>query len=72
MSEFKKYRRIIIKEMRPYVKGENLSGVFVSENDDPENDMGMIARNPNDPNDLPDQYYVSRKHFDEDFEEIKL
>ena len=45
MSEFKRYRRTNIAEMRPYVKGEDLTGISVSEQDDPETDMGMIARN---------------------------
>ena len=43
---FKKYVRTNIAEMRPYVSGEDLTHISVSEVDDPENDMGMVARNP--------------------------
>jgi hypothetical protein len=68
MSEFKKYRRKNIAEMRPYVLGENLKGISVSDVDDPENDMGMIARNPKN---YKDQWYVARKYFEENFEEVK-
>lgn len=46
MSDFKKYRRTNIAEMRPYVKGEDLLSISVSATDNPEEDMGMIARNP--------------------------
>ena len=67
MSEFKKYRRSNIAEMRPYVKGEDLTNISVSKTDDPENDMGMIAWNPKDHN---DQWYVARKYFEDNFEEI--
>ncbi|MEL7146027.1 MAG: hypothetical protein AAFO69_06640 [Bacteroidota bacterium] len=67
MSEFKKYRRLGQTEMRPYVKGEDLSKISVSDEDDPENDMGMIARNPRNPKDL---WYVARQYFEENFEEI--
>jgi hypothetical protein len=45
-TSWKQYRRVGLSEMRPYIKGEDLTGVSVSAEDDPENDMGMIARNP--------------------------
>ena len=67
MTQFKKYRRTNIAEMRPYVPGESLDGVSVSDVDDPENDHGMIARNPNNHN---DQRYVARKYFEGNFEPI--
>ena len=67
MTQFKKYRRTNIAEMRPYVPGESLDGVSVSDVDDPENDHGMIARNPNNHN---DQRYVARKYFEDNFEPI--
>lgn len=67
MSEFKKYRRKSIAELRPYVKGEDLTGISVAEVDSPEADMGMIARNPRNP---ADQWYVARKYFEENFEAI--
>lgn len=65
MSEWKKYRRKGLSEMRPYVIGEDMSRVSVSRTDDPPNDMGMIARNPK--NHL-DQWYVARKYFEENLE----
>ena len=65
---FKKYRRSNIAEMRPYVKGEDLAGVSVSATDDPENDMGMIARNPQN---HADQWYVAKAYFEENFEPLE-
>lgn len=67
MSEFKKYRRTNIAEMRPYILREDLKDISVSNVDDPEKDMGMIARNPENHR---DQWYVARKYFEENFEEI--
>ncbi len=66
--EFKKYKRTNIAEMRQYIKGEDLTNISVSNVDDPQNDMGMIARNPNNHS---DQWYVARKYFLENFEEIR-
>ena len=65
-SNWKKYKRKGMSEMRPYVKGEDLSAVSVSKEDDPETDMGMIARNPKN---AADQWYVARKYFEDNFEE---
>ena len=65
MSEFKQFKRKGLSEMRPYVKGEDLSTISVSPEDDPENDMGMVARNPTN---HADQWYVARKYFDENLE----
>lgn len=62
---FKQYRRTNIAEMRPFVPGEDLNGISVSVEDDPANDLGMIARNPRNHN---DQWYVARKYFDNNFE----
>jgi hypothetical protein len=67
MSEFKKYKRTNVAEMRPYVKGEDLTNISVSAVDDPETDMGMIARNPKNHSDM---WYVARKYFQENFEEV--
>lgn len=61
------YRRKGVSEMRPYVKGEDLTGISVSDVDDPPNDMGMIARNPKN---HQDQWYVARKYFDDNFERV--
>ena len=66
---FKKYRRkSTTTEMRPYVKGENLTGISVSDADahaGPDNDMGMIARNPKNHQDL---WYIARQWFNDNFE----
>ncbi|MCG8576426.1 MAG: hypothetical protein MI810_16190 [Flavobacteriales bacterium] len=67
MGEFKKYRRTNVAEMRPYEKGEDLSRVSVSQEDNPEEDMGMIARNPDN---HEDQWYVARLYFEKNYEEI--
>jgi len=73
MEVFKKYRRTNIAEMRPYIPGESLKDISVSEQDNAflvpsEFDRGMIARNPNN---HKDQWYVARKYFEDNFEEIK-
>ncbi len=71
LSEFEKYRRIDIAEMRPYIKGEELPE-FVSisaadrENGSPKKG-DMIARNPNDHH---DQWLVAREYFEKNFEKI--
>ena len=62
---FKKYRRTNIAEMRPYLPSDNLSNISVNDVDNPEEDMGMIARNPKN---HKDQWYVARKYFEENFE----
>jgi len=67
MSEFKKYGRTNIAEMREYVKGEDMSKISVAAVDDPENDMGMVARNPQNHD---DQWYVARKYFEDNFKEL--
>jgi len=53
--------------MRPYVPGEDLTNISVSSVDDPESDMGMVARNPMNHN---DQWYVDSKYFEDNFEEL--
>lgn len=64
-GEWAQYKRKGLSEMRPYVKGEDLSAISVSKEDDPETDMGMIARNPKN---HADQWYVARKYFNENLE----
>lgn len=68
---WKKYRRTGLSEMRPYVKGEIFKSdqpISISPVDDPETDMGMVARNPKNHN---DQWYVARKYFEDNLEEVK-
>jgi len=67
MPEFKKYRRKGHSEMRPYVKGEDMTGISVNKEDNPETDMGMVARNPKN---HEDQWYVARAYFEENLELI--
>lgn len=63
--DFKQYKRKGLSEMRPYIKGEDLSAISVSAVDDPENDMGMVARNPLN---HADQWYVARSYFNDNLE----
>lgn len=66
-KEWKQYRRKGLSEMRPYVFGEDLSGISVSSEDNPSLDRGMIARNPKN---HKDQWYVARQYFEDNFEEV--
>ena len=68
MSEYKEYRRKGLSELRSYIKGEDLTNISVSKEDNPETDMGMIARNPNN---LDDMWYVNRDYFEKNMELIK-
>ncbi|QQV91431.1 hypothetical protein M1M25_gp109 [Tenacibaculum phage Gundel_1] len=65
MPAFEKFTRKGVSEMRPYVLGEDLTGVSVSKEDNPEKDMGMIARNPKN---HKDQWYVAKAYFDENLQ----
>lgn len=67
MSEFKEYQNIQSKEIRPYVKGEDLTGISVTEGIDPTKDKGYIAR---DPKNHEDQWYITKKFFKENFREV--
>ena len=65
--KFKRYRKKGITEMRPYVKGEDLSNVYVNKSIvNPMVDMGMIGRNPSD---HANQWYMPKKYFLEFYEE---
>lgn len=64
--EYKQYSRKGLSEMRPYVSGEDLTGISVSVTDTPEVG-GMIARNPKD---HKDQWYVAKKYFEDNLEEV--
>jgi len=63
MSEYKDYIKPAVQPMRPYVPGEDLSGVSVSDQDVPELG-GMIARNPDNHN---DKWYVAKAFFDNSY-----
>ena len=65
---FQKYRRTQIAEMRPYVPGEDLTGVSISQQDELAGSPkigDMIARNP--ANHL-DQWLVANAYFLANFE----
>jgi hypothetical protein len=66
-GEWREYKRKGLSEMRPYVKGEDLSSISVAGVDNPETDMGMVARNPLN---HEDQWYVARKYFEENLEPV--
>lgn len=71
INEFKKYKRTNVAEMRPYIKGEDMTNISVSKPDaerTPEIDMGMIARNPMN---NEDQWYVARAYFNDNFELVQ-
>uniref|UniRef100_A0A6M3J0M5 Uncharacterized protein n=1 Tax=viral metagenome TaxID=1070528 RepID=A0A6M3J0M5_9ZZZZ len=68
MNEFKQYQRRGLSEMRSYIKGEDLTGISVSDTDTPETDMGMIARNPKN---HEDRWYVAKKYFEDNLIEVE-
>lgn len=55
-NRFNQYKRKEFSEMRPYEKGEDLTKISVADVDNPETDMGYVARNPKNHN---DQWYVA-------------
>lgn len=63
MTKF--YRKKLLQPMRPYVVGENLTGISVNKEDVPE-EGGMIAYNPANPE---DRWYVAKKFFEDNYEE---
>lgn len=58
------YRKKVLQEMRPYLPGEDMSGISVS-NEDVLGAGGMIATNPKNP---ADQWYVAKKFFLDNYE----
>jgi len=68
MSEFKQYRRKQLAELRPYVQGENMDGISVSDADAKAGSPkagDMIARNREN---HADQWLVAAKYFADHFE----
>lgn len=66
--EWKQYKRKGLSEMRPYVPGEDVTGVSVSEADASAGSpkLGdMIARNPKNHD---DQWLVAKKYFEDNLE----
>lgn len=62
---WERYRKTAEQEMRPYVPGEDLTGVSVSEKDTPERG-GMIARGADD----GALWYVSKRFYEENYEKV--
>lgn len=62
-KRFKNYVKTATQLMRPYIPGEDLTCISVWEGDIPE-EGGMIAINHAD---LADQWYVSKKFFEENY-----
>ncbi len=62
----KNYIKSAVQPMRPYVDGEDLSGVSVSPEDKklPSLAGGMIAHSPDNPN---DKWYISKEFFDKNY-----
>jgi hypothetical protein len=67
MAEWRQYRRKALAEMRPYLPGETLSGVSISEVDrlaGSPKPGDMIARNPKN---HADQWLVAAQYFKDNF-----
>ena len=70
MSEFTRYRRKQIAELRPWQPGDDMSCVSVSAEDakaGSPKDGDMIARNPKNHD---DQWLVAAAYFAENFEAV--
>jgi hypothetical protein len=68
MSDWKNYKRKGLSEMRPYVEGEDVSHVSISEPDKANGSpkLGdMIARNPKN---HADQWLVAKQYFEDNLE----
>jgi hypothetical protein len=65
VSEFKNYRKKNVQPMRPYIPGEDLTGVSVNKEDTPE-EGGMIAINLAN---QEDKWYVGKEFFAANYEE---
>ena len=63
----KRYRKKALQPMRPYVLGEDLTGISVNKEDTPEVG-GMIAVNPLN---TEDKWYVAKKFFEDNYELVE-
>jgi hypothetical protein len=66
MDTFKKYTRTGVIELRPYLSGEDTELISIASTDYPEEDMGMVARNPDNHD---DQWYVNKSYFEKNYVE---
>ncbi len=67
MSDFKRYKRTSIAELREYIVGENLENISISDVDKQSGSPkigDMIARNPLNHDDM---WLVSEKYFKDNF-----
>lgn len=64
--DWKNFRKKNLQEMRPYVPGEDLTGISVNKEDTPE-EGGMIARNSAN---HADQWYVGKQFFADNYEAV--
>lgn len=64
MSEYSNYRKKGLAEMRPYIPGEDLTGISVNKEDTP-GEGGMIARNQDN---HEDKWYVAKAFFEKNYE----
>ena len=67
MSEWKKYRKKDLQEMRDYVHGESMAGISTNNVDWLEKG-GKIARNKDN---HKDQWYIAKKFFDDNYELVE-
>ena len=70
MTQYKKYRRKQIAEMRPYKDSDDLNGVSISNVDHNAGSpkLGdMVARNPKN---HADKWLVAAKYFADNFESV--
>lgn len=64
-NSYKKYQKATFQEMRPYVPGEDMTGISIAVGINPE-DGGMVARDPDNPT---DQWYITKEFMDENYQE---
>ena len=64
--KYKKYIKTAIQEMRPYIPGEGLTGVSLSEKDTPE-EGGMLAIDRSDGS----RWYVSKDFYQKNYKQVK-
>jgi hypothetical protein len=70
VSEFKRYRRSQIAELRPYRPGEELNGVSIADVDKAAGSPkagDMIARNPKNHDDM---WLIAQAYFRDNFEAV--
>jgi len=63
---YKNYMKTAVQRMRPYVVGEDMTGISVSVEDTPE-EGGMIAIG----SDNQARWYVSKSFFELNYKEVK-